>query len=142
MNDKAEMLQRAADFFPHKETIPDVSGLNRNFVLSLEEAPLGGYIVRATELATENGYEFESYSETSPFNALASVREKLNKGLATKYLLIEEDRISLRFDEFQGRISSGGIVIDGKLIPYSEFCKILQVYEGFTLDASISDLSS
>lgn len=142
MNKERIILEKASEFFPHTETYLDASGINREFVLNLREVMGdGGYIVTAIETDVEDGYEFESYSETNPFNALASVRSKIRRGLATKYLLLEEDRVALRFDEFQGRIGSGGVIIDGQFITFAELCEMLQVYEGFSITLSITNPS-
>ncbi|MCB1937549.1 MAG: hypothetical protein KDF59_16600 [Nitrosomonas sp.] len=143
MNDKKTILERASEFFPHVETHVDVSGTNRKFVLNLREVGSdGGYVVRAIELEVKNGYEFEAYSETNPFNALAIVRSKIRRGLAIKYLSLENECNALRFDEFQGRIGYGGVIIDGQFIPFTELCEILQVYEGFSINVSITDPTS
>ena len=143
MSNTKTIQQRASDFFPHEESIVDVSGIKRKFVIAVRElAEGGGYVVTASEYKVENGYEFESYSETNPFNALATVRSKMKYGLSTKYLAIEKDRDSLRFNEFKGRISYGGVVIDGKFKSFNELCEILQVYEGFSLNVSIVDSTS
>ena len=143
MSDKKTVLEKASDFFPHAETHIDASGTNRKFILSLREVGDDeGYVVRAIEPEVEIGYEFEAYSETNPFNALATVRSKIRKGLATKYLSLEKEGAVLRFDEFQGRIDFGGVVIDGQFIPFAELCEILQVYEGFSINVSITDPTS
>ena len=143
MNNKKTILERASEFFPHTETYIDASGTNREFVLTLREVgDGGGYVVTAIEPDVENGYEFEAYSETNPFNALTIVRSKIQRGIATKYLSLEKERTVLRFDEFQGRIGFGGVVIDGKFIPFVELCELLQVYEGFSINVSITDPAS
>jgi hypothetical protein len=39
----------------------------------------------------------------------------------------------------KGRVSYGGVVVDGEFISFEEFCSILDTYEGFQFSLTIAD---
>lgn len=65
--------------FPIHESVEDFAGKQRKFVINCHEGGLG-YTVRASEEGKDGlGYQFASYSETSPYSALGRVRDKMSR---------------------------------------------------------------
>lgn len=138
----SEDEQSIDDFFPKTETYPDFAGRKHTFVIALLELP-SGYFLRAQEEPDsdlDDGYMFAAYSPTDPFFALGLLRDRIRRGLATRYLLSEGGRRRLSHDRAKGRIGSGGVVIDGKFVSFDEFSVMLQSYEGFSFSLAIQDI--
>ena len=125
--------------FPKEDSFLDFEGKERVFDYLVHEVGVG-YSVRAKE-RKENGYLFASFSESSPFNALGELRQKIRKRLSTRYLQKEHGHHLLYHDEAKGHISMGGVVIDGKFISFQQLTSMLQTYEGFLFDLKIQDMS-
>lgn len=80
-----------ADDFPKTDEYVDFSGRRRVFTPELIELP-SGFRLRATERKRGNGgYEFEAFSRVDPIEALADLRKRIPKMLATRatWLVIE-----------------------------------------------------
>lgn len=125
--------------FPKSDTFLDFEGKERTFNYSVLETG-SGFVVSANE-EKENGYEFQAFSETSPFNVLGDLRVKIRKRLSTRYLQKEDSGLHLYHDELKGHIGYGGIVIDGKFIPFDKFNSMIQTYEGFFIEIKINELT-
>ena len=125
--------------FPQEDLFLDYEGKERIFDYLVHDVSVG-YSVRARE-RKENGYEFQSFSESSPFNALGQLRQKIRKRLSTRYLQRDESHLHLYHDEAKGHISMGGVVVDGEFIPFEQLCSMLQTYEGFMFELKIRDMS-
>ena len=125
--------------FPKEDCFLDFEGKERVFDYIVHDVSIG-YSVRAIE-RKENGYEFASFSELSPFNALGELRQKIRKRLSTRYLQEEHGRLHLYHDEAKGHISMGGVVIDGKFISFEQLGSMIQTYEGFLFELKIRDIS-
>jgi len=130
------------EYFPTSESFPDFTGKRREFVIELE-VQSRGYFLRAQEKrrsGEEGGYTFAAYSPVDPFFALGLLRDKIRKGLATRYLLVvEHGRRTPSHDRLKGHIGYGGVVVDGEFIAFEELCSILDTYEGFQFSLTIVD---
>ena len=51
------------------------------------------------------------------------------------------DGLSLTHDRLRGRISYGGVVVDGVFLPFKQLAELIQTYEGFQFDLKIVDSS-
>ena len=54
---------------------------------------------------------------------------------------MEDGRQSLTHDRLRGRISSGGVVVDGIFLTFEQLAELVQTYEGFQFDLKIVDSS-
>jgi hypothetical protein len=72
--------------------------------------------VEELEYSYDDGYLFESYSESNLTLAYGELKSKMKKGLSTRYLAKSMGKYVLRHDEIAGRITHGGVVIDGIFI--------------------------
>jgi hypothetical protein len=124
------------DDFPIHQEVEDFSGRKRSFVIECHEGPLG-FTVRASEVGKKGlGYEFASYSETSPYSALGRVRKKLSRGLATRHITTSHGGLRMLHDRLKGRITSAGegrvaLVVDGIPLGIEDIKTFLQSYEGW-----------
>ena len=123
--------------FPKEDKFIDYEGKERYFTYQVHKTAIG-CTVHAVE-KVENGYEFTSYSSTDPFNILGELRDKIKTRLSTKYLQEKNGKFSFSHDQAIGHISYGGVVIDGKFIPFDELSNMIQTYEGFTFNLKITE---
>jgi hypothetical protein len=129
----------AGDDFLRSDEYVDFRGENRRFSLELVELPTG-YLLRAVEqVEGEDGYEFEAYSRSDPIEALGDLRKRIPRALSVRHLKEEDGLLTPTHDRLTGRISYGGVVIDGLFIDFSDFARMLQTYEGFQFDLRIVD---
>ena len=130
--------------FPIEEEVEDHAGRTRSFVITCHEGPLG-FTVRAEEKEAEGtGYEFAAYSETSPYNALGRLRQKMYRGLATRHVTKSPHGYRMLHDKLSGRIASDGnggvmVVVDGIPLSINDLASILISHEGWSFDMTISD---
>jgi hypothetical protein len=130
--------------FPIRESVEDFAGKQRKFVINCHEGGLG-YTVRASEEGKEGlGYEFAAYSETSPYSALGRVREKMSRGLATRYTTTSHGDRRMLHDRLKGRITSGGeghvaLVVDGIPLAIEDMESFLASHEGWEFELRIVD---
>ena len=94
--------------------------------------------------AFRNGYEFAAYSETSPYNALRRMRDKMHRGLATRHLTGRPGAWQMLHDTLQGHISWSekrgvALVVDGKAVTLENLAEILSSHEGWVFQLRISD---
>ncbi len=125
--------------FPIEDKFLDFAGNERLFDYRVHDIGVG-YSVRAIE-RKENGYEFQAFSASNPFNALGELRQKIRKRLSTRYLQEENGHLHLYHDEAKGHVSSHGVVIDGEFITFEQLNSMIQTYEGFLFELKIRDLS-
>jgi hypothetical protein len=125
--------------FPKEDSFLDFEGKERVFEYQVHDVVFG-YSVRARERKAD-GYEFQAFSESNPYNALGELRQKIRKRLSTRYLQVEHGHRHLYHDEAKGHISSGGVVIDGQFITFKELGIMMQTYEGHLFELKIRDLS-
>lgn len=127
------------DDFPTSDEYIDFQGRTRRFALELVELP-SGYLLRAVEdVKGDDGYEFEAYSRIDPVEALGDLRKRIPRALSVRHLREEDGRFVPTHDRLSGRISSGGVVIDGLFVDFSDLAEMLQTYEGFQFDLTIVD---
>ena len=129
------------EFFPTVESFLDYTGKKREFVIELM-VQTTGYFLRAREKrqhGDEGGYEFAAYSPANPFYALGILRGKIRRGLATRYLVVEQGERTPSHDRLKGHIGYGGVVVDGEFISFAELCAILDTYEGSPFSLTIVD---
>jgi len=129
--------------FPIHEEAEDFAGRKRSFVIDCHEGPLG-YTVRASEAGKNRlGFEFASYSETSPYTALGRVRDKMARGLATRHLSSAKGPAEMLHDSLGGRISSRDgevvVVVDGIALDIDDLARFLAAREGWGFELRITD---
>ena len=129
------------ELFPIRETFHDFAGSKREFVITLGPHPNGFFLKAREQVSSESdaGYEFAAYSPVDPFFALGVLRDKIRKGLATRYLSHTDGMRGLGHDRLEGRVGFDGVVVDGEFISFDEFCSMLQAYEGFHISLEIAD---
>ena len=122
----------------------DFAGNLRHFEVTCHYNGLG-YSVRAVEKDCEyNGYEFAAYSETSPYNALGRVRDKMYKGLATRHLKGSQGDFTMTHDTLRGHIGwteERGVVliVDGQVVTMENLADIFRGHEGWAVKVKITD---
>ena len=130
--------------FPMQQEAEDFAGNVRRFEITCHFNGLG-YSVRATEDGREgNGYEFAAYSETSPYNALGRVRDKMNRGLATRHVTGPPGAYTMLHDMLKGHIGwteERGVVlaVDGTTVTMENLATILRIHEGWAFELTITD---
>lgn len=140
MDEEDELLE-AEDWlegFPIVEEYIDWGGVKRRFEVDIISTP-GGPLAQAVEIGREDGYEFQALSESNPARSLGELRGKIRRGLATRYLVGHAGDRSFSHDRVVGRISHGGVVVDGEFLTFEELGEMLQVYGGFRFDLRIVD---
>ena len=130
--------------FPIEEEVEDHAGRTRRFLITCHEGPLG-FTVRAHEQEAQGtGYEFAAYSETSPYNALGRLRQKMYRGLAKRHITRSLHGYRMLHDKLSGRIASDGnggalVVVDGIPLSIDDLAHILISHEGWSFDLTIID---
>ncbi len=134
--------QNEDSIFPLRDEVEDCKGDMRTFVISCYETPIG-FTVRAVEEGrNQEGYIFAAYSETSASSALYRVRQKMNRGLATRHITDSSGRYEMLHDELSGRITSDGhggllLVVDGIPLDIDDLDSILSTFEGWEFEVRI-----
>jgi hypothetical protein len=129
--------------FPLRDEVEDFRGKFRVFVISCDEVGLG-FTLRAKEQVAEDGYEFAAYSETSPYDALGRLRQKMHRALAMRHITGHSGEYRMLHDSIAGRITSdrdGGalLVVDGLPLTLEDLGKILESHEGWSFELRITD---
>jgi hypothetical protein len=132
------------DPFPLRDEVEDFSGRRRCFEITCHRTPVG-FSLRAAEIgASDAGYEFRAYSETTPSAALGRLRNKMYRELATRHLAGSSGDYHMTHDKLRGRItwdSENGValVVDGVALSLEEFASLLGSYEGWNFELRITD---
>jgi hypothetical protein len=135
----AKKHPRRDDGFPRSETFTDCCGRNRQFTIELRTTP-GGHFLTAKEAGKPpGGYEFGAYAEADPYIALGRLRDKIRKGLSTRYLIIQNGRRLPSHNVLKGHVGYGGFVIDGEFVPFDEFVAMVQAFEGHQFSLQLAD---
>jgi hypothetical protein len=125
--------------FPFEEKFLDYEGNKRTFKFSIHDVFVGKCI---TAKDLNSLYEFSiCTTDKDPAWAIGNLRSKIKKQLSIRYLHNLNDTYNFSHDEAKGKISSGGVVIDGKFISFDELSSMLQVYEGFSFELTIKESS-
>jgi len=141
MNDRQHSWR---DDFPIMEEVEDFRGRSRLFEITCHERPQG-FALRAVESGTaDDGYAFAAYSETSPYNGLYRLRQKIARGLATRHLSGGPGDYQLTHGTLSGRITCEGIdrpvlIVDGIPLTLEEFARILASHEGWDFRLNVID---
>jgi hypothetical protein len=130
--------------FPIEEEVEDHAGKTRRFLITCHQGPLGFTVRAQEEEAQGTGYEFAAYSETSPYNALGRLRQKMYRGLATRHITKSLHGYRMMHDKLSGRIASDGnggalVVVDGIPLSIDDLAHILISHEGWSFDLTIMD---
>ena len=132
--------------FPIRDTVEDAFGDVRSFLITSHPVGLG-YTLRASEEGKEGmGYEFSSFSETSPYNALFNLRDKMHRGLATRHITRRGSRYQMLHDTIRGRITWSqedglALIVDGIPLDLDDMREILETHEGWQFRLEIVDPS-
>jgi hypothetical protein len=132
--------------FPIHEIVEDAFGRQRSFLITSH--PMGlGYMLRASEEGKDGmGYEFSSFSETSPHNALFSLRDKMHRSLAMRHITRRGTRYQMLHDTLRGRITWSqedgvALIVDGIPLDLDDLREILETHEGWQFRLDITDPS-
>jgi hypothetical protein len=127
--------------FPESDTFVDFAGATRKFTLRRQELPWGHGVLAIEDAEGDDGYEFHAFSPVDPFHALGILRQKIARILSVRHLVRQDGRLSLTHDRMRGRISYGGVVVDGTFLTFDQMAELVQTYEGFQFDLKIVDPS-
>ena len=127
--------------FPRTEEFVDFTGKTRKFTVKLDPIPLGYCVTAFEDVEGDDGYEFRAFSSVDPFQALGELRQRIPKLLCVRHLVKRAGRLSMTHDRLRGRISSGGVVVDGIFLTFDQLAELLQTHEGFQFDLKIVEPS-
>ena len=123
--------------FPFEEKFLDYEGNKRTFKFTIHDVFVGKCI---TAKDLNSLYEFSlCTTDENPAWTVGDLRYKIKKQLSIRYLHNSNDTYDFSHDEAKGRISSGGVIIDGKFISFDEISSMLEVYEGFSFELKIKE---
>lgn len=103
--------------------------------------PSGFGVCASEDVEGDDGYVFRASSPADPFHALGELRARIRKLLSVRHLIERKGRLSLTHDRLRGRVSSGGVVVDGVFLSFDQLAELIQTYEGFQFDLTILDSS-
>lgn len=129
--------------FPIREEAEDCAGKQRSFVIDCHEGGLG-YTVRAREQRRDGlGYVFGAYSETSPYDALGRVREKMKRALAMRHITNSQGVAEMLHDSVKGYITSKNgqtvLVVDGVPLGLEDIARFFGSHEGWEFEIRLVD---
>lgn len=127
--------------FPRTEEFVDFSGKTRKFTVKLDPTPIGHCVSAVEDVKGDDGYAFRAFSSVDPYQALADLRKRIPKLLSIRHLVKRGGRLSLTHDRLRGRVSSGGVVVDGIFLTFEQLADLVQTYEGFQFDLKIVEAS-
>jgi hypothetical protein len=130
---------------PIRESVEDAFGRQRSFIITYEALDLG-YLVEAKEEGQDGlGYEF-SFSQTSPYNALGPLREKMYRSLAMRHITKRGSSYQMMHNILRGRITWSHdkglvLVVDGIPLDLENLREFLETHEGWQVRLEIADPS-
>jgi hypothetical protein len=131
--------EEADDVFPIREAFVDCGGQTREFVIDFSRSDDRRFLT-AVEVSDSDGrYRFEAMSESDPYLAVGRLRQKIQRELSTRYLRSHGERLHLSHEMMKGRITYGGVAVDGRFVSFDEFVDLFQTYEGFHFSLEIRD---
>jgi hypothetical protein len=132
---------------PIKESVPDYTGKERKFEITMKELGLG-FLVEAEEVGKKGlGYHFSAFSPNSPYLALGRLREKIIKALATRHVIVHGKRCRPLHDIIEGRIDWDRekeqmvFVVDGRPMSLEQLGKMMNMHEGWNFSLRFIDRS-
>lgn len=125
--------------FPRTEEFVDFAGKTRKFTLTLDPTPVGHCVTAVEDAEGDDGYVFQASSSVDPFQALGDLRKRIPKLLSVRHLVKRDGVLSMTHDRLRGRISNGGVVVDGIFLTFEQLADLVQTYEGFQFDLKIVD---
>jgi hypothetical protein len=131
--------EEAASSFPFRESFVDCCGKTREFIIDFSRSDDERFLTAVEAIGGEGRYEFGAMSESDPYLALGRLRQTIRRGLSTRYLQSDGGRLALSHDALKGRITYGGVAVDGQLVGFADLLELLQTYEGFQISLRISD---
>ena len=132
--------------FPIRESVEDALGEERLFLITNHCSGFG-YTLTAREEGKEGlGYEFSASSETSPYNALFNLRDKMHRSLAMRHITRRGSRHQMLHDTLRGRIAWSqanglALIVDGIPLDLDDLRGILETHEGWQFRLEIADPS-
>ncbi|MFA6959106.1 MAG: hypothetical protein WC538_24800 [Thermoanaerobaculia bacterium] len=132
--------------FPFDESFIDASGKHRRFRIDGDPGPLCWVLIAREIDPDDEGYEFQSSSESNWGLALGKLRSKIRRELATRYLAPNAESPELLHDILRGYISCDRagkaiLVVDGRAVSIEQLGEVLATHEGFTFQLTITDPS-
>jgi hypothetical protein len=136
------IMDRMPREFPLEEDFVDYCGRPRHFRISIRQLIAQDFYLEAKEISLERGYYFEIYSSSHSAPAiglaLENLRQKIRRGLSTRYLHTDSNGArNLMHDEMNGLISHDGIMVDGEILLFRDLERILTTHEGFRVSITI-----
>lgn len=131
--------------FPFREEFHDFAGCPRQFEITLHAVHGEIFGIIANELSRSEGYRFEVGLEVRTLAAvgaaLGKIRRKIRNALATRNLRRDTHGAKMfAADELYGWISSDGLIVDGELLRFEEFNKLLKTHEGFEIRVKVGEM--
>jgi hypothetical protein len=132
--------------FPLRESVEDASGSQRSFIITYQAIGLGYLVIAGEEGKDGLGYEFSAFSETSPYNALGHLRERMYRTLSMRHITKRGSRYQLMHNILRGRIAWSpdtglALVVDGIPLGLDDMREILESHEGWQFRLEIADPS-
>ena len=133
--------------FPLREMVEDAFGVERSFLITCHASGINFAVTAEEEDRDGSGYRFTAYSETSPYNALGPLRERMYRSLATRHVTKTESGYRMLHDTLRGWISTDAagevvVVVDGIPLTMQDLREILAGHEGFQVRLEIADPGS
>src|SRR6056297_1095663 len=127
--------------FPTDEVFTDFAGRKRRFLLMQYPTPFGHAVRACEDVDGEDGYIFDAFSTTDPYQALGDLRRKIRKLISVRHLIEEAGTLSLTHDRLRGRVDSDGVVVDGRFLCFDQLAVLMQSFQGFQFDLRFIDPS-
>lgn len=118
----------------------DCAGVMHRFRHIPREIMEGAWSLSAEEVnpPVAPGYRLQSKVSSSIYTAYSDLLCKIEDAMACKHLTWPADGThDLLAGTLQGVISDGGLVIDGRLLNFDEFVRLLSTHEGFPIKLSV-----
>jgi hypothetical protein len=126
--------------YPRRETFFDCAGVARAFEISAHGSADGYTLVAAEVQSGGGGYKFRAYHPNAVHLAAGLLRDRIRRGLATKFLAHTERGPEFSHDRDSGTIAADGAIIDGTFLSPTEFFRILGQHEGHCFTLTLSEL--
>ena len=118
----------------------DCAGVVHRFRHIPREITAGAWGLEAEEVNPPQapGYRLKSKVSSSIYTAYLDLLSKIEDAMACKHLTWPKDGDpDLLAGALEGVISDGGLVVDGRLLSFEEFVRLLSTHEGFPIKLSL-----